>query len=383
MTTNAGAVGAGTANAGQIVPHPLKGIINSNDDPFACALCTHRCVNGRLGHLFSCCGKEFCRACDPQENSICPLGCFSHPLGTKIGLKMLKKRAKKGQPWAQHLLGMLYHQGSLVHQSYSEAFRWLDIAATNGHPLAMESMGSLYLVGTDRVDLSLARKYFEEALSLLPGFDACRDGLLQVAKGLLQVDNEESDAAAKSILLSLSDGPSCDPAVFDRSEALCILGALYVQESNFPNAYKFYVACFWSDAPVGAGSSAVGKSAISVQAMGVAHKLGLYAQSRFWLRKVNLANVPLKARRQAANTYFSMVPFFRQLRDACGGCGAEFEGKERKFCRRCRAFCYCSRECQKMHWNRKVNGHREDCLGLKDLKVKLKEAKTKSDEHGN
>ena len=370
MTTNADAVGAGTANVQD--SHRLKGIINTNGDPFACALCARRGINCRLGHLFACCGKEFCGACDSQENSSCPLGCPSHRLGPKSGLKMLKKNAKKGQPWAQHLLGMLYHQGSLVRQSDSEAFRWLDMAATNGHPIAMESMGRLYLVGTDCVgfDLSKARKCFEEALGLLPNFDGCRDGLLQVAKGLMHVNNEESDAAAKSILLSLSDGPPCDPAVFDRSDALSTLASFYVKESNFPDAYKFYLASFFSGAPVG-------ESLVIVQALGVAHRLGLFAQSRFWLRKVNLAKVPRNARRLAADTYFSIVPYFRDLRDTCGACGAQFEGKERKFCGGCRTFCYCSRECQKMHWNRKENGHREDCLGLKGLKMKLKEAKKK------
>ena len=68
----------------------------------------------------------------------------------------------------------------------------------------------------------------------------------------------------------------------------------------------------------------------------------------------------------------------RRLRNTCGGCGTEFEGKERKFCRGCKKFCYCSRECQKMHWNRKKDGHREDCKGAVELKQKLKEARRQS-----
>lgn len=65
----------------------------------------------------------------------------------------------------------------------------------------------------------------------------------------------------------------------------------------------------------------------------------------------------------------------RWVRDICGGCGAEFVGKERKFCRGCRTYCYCSRDCQKMHWNRKHDGHREDCKAATELKQKMKEAK--------
>ena len=88
-------------------------------------------------------------------------------------------------------------------------------------------------------------------------------------------------------------------------------------------------------------------------------------------------------RRDAAETYVNHRAFLRQLRDTCGACGTKFEGKDRKFCGGCRTFCYCSRECQKIHWNQKALGHREDCLGLKNLKVEVKEAKKKSDEDGN
>ena len=34
----------------------------------------------------------------------------------------------------------------------------------------------------------------------------------------------------------------------------------------------------------------------------------------------------------------------------------------RKMCRRCRTYCYCSRECQELDWNRAIYGHREECM---------------------
>ena len=105
-----------------------------------------------------------------------------------------------------------------------------------------------------------------------------------------------------------------------------------------------------------------------------ADKLGLPAQARFWLNKVQLSEIiDPGLRRSAAVEYFRLGPIFRTMRDSCGGCGAEFDGMERKYCRECRTFCYCSRACQKLHWNRKDDGHREDCLGLKDLKKQLLE----------
>ena len=83
-------------------------------------------------------------------------------------------------------------------------------------------------------------------------------------------------------------------------------------------------------------------------------------------------------RRNVAKEYFRLGANFRDVRDSCGGCGAEFDGKDRKYCRECRTFCYCSRDCQKLHWNCKKNGHREDCLGLKELKKQMMEVEVES-----
>ena len=109
----------------------------------------------------------------------------------------------------------------------------------------------------------------------------------------------------------------------------------------------------------------------------------LFAQSSFWFGRIKLSMIPTKRRRGVTEAYLLQRAFLRKLRDTCGACGAQFEGKERKFCGGCRTFCYCSRDCQKMHWNRKENGYREDCLGLTDLKMKLKETKKKSNENGD
>ena len=384
MTTNADAVGAG---AGVQNSHQLKGIINTNDDPLACALCSVHADStscGRFGYLMPCCGKEFCLSCDEHRRDeevlfFCPFGC--PPGSDKIWVKALKRHAKRGRPWAQNMLGRIYIEGNVVRPSPSEAFRLFEMAAKNGSPQAMELMGRFYLKGNGFIpaDLSKAWRHFDAALSLVPENDACLNGLLKVSARYLEKKDEGSRAAAKSILLSVTGyRSSSDPKVFDRSVALYFLGLTFQRESNYGEAYNIFTECVTT-----CGSKKI-EDVAYVQMM-CSNAQGLDAQSRFWLRQINLSAIPTKSRRQAAKKYISQRSDLRKLRDICGACGTEFEGKDRKFCGGCRTFCYCSRKCQKMHWNSKEYGHREDCLGLKDLKMKLKEAKKKkkSDEYAN
>ena len=81
-------------------PHPLKGIINSNNDPLACALCHESLfVESTSGNMMACCGKCLCVSCYDSDRgaacSLCPLIIGS---SLKDGVKALKKNAKKGHP---------------------------------------------------------------------------------------------------------------------------------------------------------------------------------------------------------------------------------------------------------------------------------------------
>ena len=363
-------------------PHPLKGVINTNDDPFTCSLC-HDSMEADTGLLtllvMLCCGKGLCEPCYESYSEHvreCRIArnysaCFVCPGSRqKDPIKALKKHAKKGHPWAHHFLGDLYFHGLGVRKSYLEASRWFDFSAKKGHPDALMEMGMIYLNGEPNVArcLSKAEACFETALSVLPSMDYCRDCLLEIAKEFEHIDTDESNAKAKSILLSITKDPinTSDPTVYDQSDALYRLGSLHHMDGSYHDAYEAFVS---SMTCVG-GKEAMGE--VAYFAMLCAGDLGFLAQERFWFGKLKLSEIiDHDLRRIAAKHYFRIGPIFRKLRDTCGGCGAEFEGKDRKYCRRCRTLCYCSRDCQKLHWNRKEDGHREDCLGLKELKEQL------------
>ena len=360
-------------------PHPaLKGIISTNDDPFTCALC-HDSMGADtdlFNRLTVCCGKGLCESCyeSYSESGSLQTCLLCHSAKAPGALQVLKKHAKKGHPWAHHWLGDLQFRGLSVRKSYCEAFGWYDMAAKKGHPDALEKIGMLYLQGGSiaATDLPKAQECFEAALSMLPtSMDVSRAGLLEVVKKKHQVNTDESNAEAKSILLAITKDPLSDPFLYDQSAAFYALGRAHYKDGNDDDAYEAFVSSM-TCAPAKETIAPMGE--VAHFAMLCAGKLGLLAQTRFWFGKVKLSEITDHGlRRLAAGHYFRTGAMFRKLRDKCGGCGAEFEGRDRKYCRRCRTFCYCSRDCQKLHWNRKEDGHREDCLGMKETKEQLME----------
>ena len=61
----------------------------------------------------------------------------------------------------------------------------------------------------------------------------------------------------------------------------------------------------------------------------------------------------------------------REMRKSCGGCGTALAGDRRKFCRCCRAYCYCNEDCQEKHWD---GGHREECKEVEEHMRKILKA---------
>ena len=69
----------------------------------------------------------------------------------------------------------------------------------------------------------------------------------------------------------------------------------------------------------------------------------------------------------------AMKKKFCSFRKECATCGTALDRSNRKLCKGCRNHCYCSRECQKVHWNRKHGGHRAECKEAQELKVQIRD----------
>ena len=370
-----------TTTMNEARPHPLKGIVNSNDDPTVCAVCSgsvrSTSSDGQVSIAFGavCCGRAVCKACDLEDGRgcICPIcraaGVARFPPAKEIA-GMVKKNAKRGFAWAQCDLSSLYRSGIGVQKSVHDSNRWAEKAAKQGHPKALFQTGVRYLRGVGRsMDLERARKFLQAAIN--SGCD-CRDALVDVACEYLRVGSNEAREEAKSILLPLTTTPRSGAASISEivSSAHFHLGRVFRSERNTAMAYDHFVSSILY--------SAVNVNSCSFDAMLCAELLGLHAQRRFWAGKVKMSSIDFfttDLQRRGIMELLNTQRDLRQMRDTCGGCGVAFEGKERKFCRGCRTYCYCSRECQKIHWNRKDDGHREDCWGLKEVKQKLKEAR--------
>ena len=212
-------------------------------------------------------------------------------------------------------------------------------------------------------DLFAAQSYIEKAMEIDENLTTeCQRQLVDV--GVFHGRDRKDLVSSVSILLPLAESN----ALF----SLYNLGVAYKYDGNSPSALE------WLTRAALAGDTTCMSA---FEAMACCVELKLFSQSRFWLSLTTktLREVLSKSNHPKADIAFisSTRSSLRDLRDTCGGCGAPLHGAMRKKCGGCKTFCYCSRDCQKAHWNRSKDGHREDCMRVMELKEKIKEARTK------
>ena len=109
-------------------------------------------------------------------------------------LKKLKPLAERGHVGAQHLLGVMYGNGTGVVQDYDHAMKWTLKAAEQGHDRAQCNLGIIYKhgKGVDKDGVE-ASKWFHKAAE--QGFDRAQYRLGQMYRMGEGVDKDDAEAA--------------------------------------------------------------------------------------------------------------------------------------------------------------------------------------------
>ena len=281
----------------------------------------------------------------------CPL-CNARGIG-RIGLT--KKQAKRGHAWAQCQLGERYENGDGVSPSDFEAVRWYRKAASQGH------IGALLCL------IAILSQNDEEPARNVLEANACKEKVRKICRLIGDAREYLFDVGeqfyflyeyeeAIDVLLPLAES--------GMSEAYETLGDAYYISEGYNEALEWYLEQFSQEKSVAAAYGV----------MSCCWQLGRFAEAKFWLTFPGVTTF-----RVDEDLFAESLPHvqssLRALRQTCKVCGVSLNADTRKLCKGCKAYCYCSRDCQKIHWNRSEDGHREECKEVTRLKNEI--AKTK------
>ena len=337
--------------------HPLKGIINTNDDPFVCAICPAPIEEPDMN---ICCGKSACRKCNDAGTSYneqrrqCGL-CGGILEGSTSTAAVVKKNAKRGHAWAQFGFAECFAKGDGVRQCPYDSVRWFRKAAAQGHPGALLGLSYHLRIGQGCLrSLEEARDCAEKAVALSGEFsiliNMAYEQLVEVGSAFFHGNGDKE--AAKAVLLPL--------AKMGNTKAQHELAVAYTKDDD-----DIFAARYWF------GESALGEASekAAFSAAICCRDLGMFAEAKFWHSfAMKIGPMP----DGCSELFCPVLCHCRGLRKTCAACGITLNSDTRKLCKGCKTFCYCSVECQKIHWDRSEDGHRDECKRVMELKERIK-----------
>ena len=343
-----------TSAAGTTTTLSLKGVVSTNDDPCRCHGCRGVFELTDLicwSTMSTCCGKMFCFDC--AEAGKCPsvIGVACSSCGVPLSTtKPSKSRAKQGHPWAQFALAR-----QLRHESPQEACRWyLKAAKEGGHPFAFAELAELH-----RCSQRFAKvmEFLGEALEALLLSEFMFDfGTAHYIAKVVGGGSLEDDVkfVQHNLLVPLANKGLCGA-----QHQLSMLTLLFFKgDPSFALGMARKAAV-----QAGAPQLSPGAYPPALLAAMSCSELDRTVECLFW-EKVAVAD----GYRDAKTNEQALHSELCELRKSCSTCGISLNSSNRKLCKGCRISCYCSRDCQKMHWNRSDDGHRDECKAI--MKVK-------------
>ena len=359
----------------------LKGIISSNDDPYSCHGCSEKFdLNDIMvgahdwRRTSTCCGKMFCCTCTAAGKGTPFVGAACSSCGVSTTRKLSKARAKEGHPWAQFALAWQLQRESLV-----EARKWYRKAAEEGgHPLAFAYLSNLCRqgLGGSGPDPEKAREFVKKGIEILFLMDGglspaesvfaprCLAGLVTFANlaGIKTVNRLD--------LIELF-------ALIAELAKKGLRGGAYVLVVDHLLKREDSVALDLArKAAVQAGAPPLSPGVPARLAADCCQMLGRIVEGLFWAKQAALAGGWTKNEKEHAETAHSDLC---EMRKSCSTCGISLNSSNRKLCAGCKISCYCSRDCQKMHWNRPDDGHRDECKTIMKMVEEMEKNKGKTE----
>ena len=329
------AAGGATAVSGGskliLGPRP-DGIASTNDDPYACAVCScaipMKVWKPGFHQLNICCGTMVCTDCFSYERC-----CFCKiPWYQDAVASFAKKRSKEGFAWAQRFLGMLHKKGMppFILQSRGESFRLCEKAADQGHPVSCIQLVEHLIDGFGcKRNLEKALVTFEKALRIPVGYDY-QEVLVagnDLSRALLENGKVEKGLSVLAVMETFAE-KSCTPA-------LGMLSVFYDRVEDFEGSWRCNKKSSESpDCPFSALASSINIENFCLVRMRfkVASKVDL-AHDEFRLQRGN----ELKFREERENLLKNAHQVLCQLRQECAWCNSSIERSTRKLCKGCKA----------------------------------------------